>query len=57
MFAVYMVVDGIMGEEEVMVQDGFATEEQAQAFVAELEAADVAEYGEVVDPYYVGEAY
>ncbi len=54
-YAVYMMTENACGFEEVMVQGGFATEEEAMEYMAQLIAEDVAEYGEQVDEMYVDE--
>lgn len=54
-YAVYMVADDACGQDEVMVQGGFTTEAEAEQYMAQYIADEVAEYGEQVDEYYVAE--
>ena len=52
-FAVYTVDEAVM--EEVLVQGGFVTEAEAEAYMAQVVAEEIAEYGEQVDEYFVAE--
>jgi hypothetical protein len=54
MFGVYCVYDGTCGDEETLM-DTFATEAEAEDYMAQLIADDVEFYGEQCDEYYVGE--
>ena len=47
---VFVTIDNAGGFEDIDL-GSFETEEEAQAKVAELEAEDIEEYGEVVDYY------
>lgn len=54
-FAVYTVDEAVM--EEVLVQGGFTTEAEAEAYMAQVVAEEVTEYGEQVDEYFVAEEF
>ena len=54
MFAVYEVYDSVFGYDVAMVGESFETEAEAEAYMAELVAEDLEEYG-VSGEYYVDE--
>lgn len=52
-YAVYTIDEAI--DEEVLVQGGFITEEEAETRMTQIIADEIAEYGEQVDKYFVAE--
>lgn len=52
-FAVYTVDEAVM--EEVLIEGGFATETEAETYMAQIIVDEVTEYGEQVDEYFVAE--
>lgn len=54
-FAVYTVDEAV--DEEVLVQGGFVTEAEAEEYMAQVIAEEVAEYGVQVDQYFVAEEF
>lgn len=54
-FAVYTVDEAV--DEEVLVQGGFATEAEAEEYMAQVIADEVVEYGAQVDQYFVAEEF
>lgn len=54
-FAVYTVDEAV--DEEVLVQGGFVTEAEAEEYMVQVIAEEIAEYGAQVDQYFVAEEF